>query len=78
MVKQLAYGKMMGKPAVTYESAQTRKFRLGRTEVIRASSNQSKAFVEAMLDKSQTVCQPLIYGVEAFSDWRWISGCRAS
>jgi len=51
MVKQLAYGKMTGgKPAVTYESAQTRKFRLGRTEVIRSASAQSKAFVDAMLD----------------------------
>jgi carnitine O-acetyltransferase len=50
MVKQLAYGKMHGgKPAVTYESAQTRKFALGRTEVIRSASKESKAFVEAML-----------------------------
>jgi hypothetical protein len=56
MVKQLAYGKMTGgKPAVTYESAQTRKFRLGRTEVIRSASNQSKAFVDAMLDPNGSV-----------------------
>lgn len=55
MIKQLAYGKMNGgKPAVTYESAQTRKFLGGRTEVIRASSNQSKAFVQAMLDPSKS------------------------
>lgn len=50
LVKQLAYGKMHGgKPAVTYESAQTRKFALGRTEVIRSASKESKAFVNAML-----------------------------
>ncbi|KAJ9106369.1 hypothetical protein QFC21_001515 [Naganishia friedmannii] len=50
MTKQLAYGKMHnGQPAVTYESAQTRKFKLGRTEVIRSASNESKAFVQAML-----------------------------
>jgi len=56
MVKQLAYGKMNnGRPAVTYESAQTRKFRLGRTEVIRVASRESKAFVESMLDQSKSV-----------------------
>ncbi len=38
-----------GAPAVTYESAQTRKFLLGRTEVIRSASRESKAFVDAML-----------------------------
>jgi hypothetical protein len=60
MVKQLAYGKMTGgKPAVTYESAQTRKFRLGRTEVIRSASNQSKAFVDAMLDPNGSVSPPV-------------------
>lgn len=55
MVKQLAYGKMTGgQPAVTYESAQTRKFRLGRTEVIRSASAQSKAFVDSMLDSASS------------------------
>ncbi len=56
MVKQLAYGKIFhGQPAVTYESAQTRKFKLGRTEVIRSASQQSKEFVEAMLKKGVSV-----------------------
>jgi carnitine O-acetyltransferase len=56
MTKQLAYGKMHnGEPAVTYESAQTRKFKLGRTEVIRAASNESKAFVQAMLKEGVSV-----------------------
>ncbi|KIL61871.1 hypothetical protein M378DRAFT_13210 [Amanita muscaria Koide BX008] len=49
MVKQLAFHKMFGRPGVTYESAQTRKYQLGRTEVIRSASNESKAWAEAML-----------------------------
>ncbi|CAO1621891.1 unnamed protein product [Parajaminaea phylloscopi] len=50
MVIQLAYYKMYGRPAPTYESAQTRKFRWGRTETIRSASVESKAFCEAMED----------------------------
>ena len=48
MVKQLAFHKLEGRPGVCYESAQTRKFKLGRTEVIRSASQQSKEWVEAM------------------------------
>ena len=55
LVKQLAFHKMCGRPGVCYESAQTRKYQLGRTEVIRSASNESKAWAEAMLDPSQTV-----------------------
>lgn len=40
---------MFGRPGVTYESAQTRKYQLGRTEVIRSASNESKAWTEAMV-----------------------------
>ncbi|OSD07372.1 acyltransferase ChoActase/COT/CPT [Trametes coccinea BRFM310] len=54
MVKQLAFQKMFGRPGVCYESAQTRKFQLGRTEVIRSASKESKAWAEAMLDPKQT------------------------
>lgn len=50
MVIQLAYYKMYGRPAPTYESAQTRKFKWGRTETIRSASVESKAFCEAMED----------------------------
>lgn len=50
MVIQLAYFKMYGHPCPTYESAQTRKFRWGRTETIRSASVESKAFCEAMED----------------------------
>ncbi|RDX49945.1 acyltransferase ChoActase/COT/CPT [Lentinus brumalis] len=54
MVKQLAFHKMFNRPGVCYESAQTRKYQLGRTEVIRSASKESKAWAEAMLDPAQT------------------------
>ncbi|KZT34375.1 acyltransferase ChoActase/COT/CPT [Sistotremastrum suecicum HHB10207 ss-3] len=54
LIKQLAFHKLFGRPGVCYESAQTRKFQRGRTEVIRAASNESKAWAEAMLDSSQS------------------------
>ncbi|KAF9555322.1 acyltransferase ChoActase/COT/CPT [Agrocybe pediades] len=54
LIKQLAFHKMFGRPGVTYESAQTRKYQLGRTEVIRSASNESKAWAEAMLDSNVT------------------------
>ncbi|KAH9002535.1 acyltransferase ChoActase/COT/CPT [Lactarius hatsudake] len=57
LVKQLAFHKLKGRPAVTYESAQTRKFQRGRTEVIRAASEQSKAWVDAMVDPNATDAQ---------------------
>ncbi|KAF9046339.1 acyltransferase ChoActase/COT/CPT [Panaeolus papilionaceus] len=50
LIKQLAFHKMFGRPGVTYESAQTRKYQLGRTEVIRSASNESKKWAESMLD----------------------------
>src|SRR5882762_5105143 len=46
---------MFNRPGVTYESAQTRKYQLGRTEVIRSASNESKAWAEAMLSPDETV-----------------------
>ncbi|KAF8514213.1 acyltransferase ChoActase/COT/CPT [Hysterangium stoloniferum] len=54
LVKQLAFYKLYNRPGVTYESAQTRKYQLGRTEVIRSASNESKAWAEAMLDPAET------------------------
>jgi Choline/Carnitine o-acyltransferase len=55
LVKQLAFHKMFGRPGVAYESAQTRKYQLGRTEVIRGASNETKAWAEAMLNQAETV-----------------------
>jgi hypothetical protein len=52
---------MFGRPGVTYESAQTRKYQLGRTEVIRSASNESKAWAEEMLDPRKGVRARFIY-----------------
>lgn len=57
MAIQLAYFRMFGKPCATYESAQTRKFKLGRTETIRSASVDSKAFCEIMEDPKSTVSE---------------------
>jgi len=54
LVKQLAFHKMFNRPGVCYESTQTRKFKLGRTEVLRAASSESKAWTEAMLEPNES------------------------
>ncbi|KAJ9056857.1 hypothetical protein DSO57_1028575 [Entomophthora muscae] len=53
MAIQLAYFNMYGKCVSTYESGSTRKFKHGRTDVIRTLSNESLAFCEAMADNSK-------------------------
>lgn len=60
LIKQLAFHRMYGRPGVTYESAQTRKYQLGRTEVIRSASKESKDWAEAMLDSKEPV-RPLSF-----------------
>lgn len=55
LVKHLAFYKMFNRLAVTYESAQTRKYQLGRTEVIRSASNEVKEWVESMGREGTTV-----------------------
>ncbi|GAA6063739.1 hypothetical protein JCM10212_000778 [Sporobolomyces blumeae] len=54
LVMGLAYYKMEGKVAPTYESAQTRKYRLGRTEVIRSTTNEALAWYKSMEDSSRS------------------------
>jgi len=54
LIKQLAFYKMFGRPPVVYESVQTRKFQLGRTEVLKSTSNESKAWCEAMQSNTST------------------------
>lgn len=44
----LAYYKLHGKGALTYEAAQTRRFLYGRTENLRSCSMQAMTFVKAM------------------------------
>ena len=52
LVIQLAFFRLFGRSGVTYESCQTRKYLLGRTEVIRSASAEAKAFCEAMINSS--------------------------
>ncbi|CAG8586362.1 9627_t:CDS:2, partial [Diversispora eburnea] len=54
MIIQLAYYKMYGVSRSTYESAQTRKFAHGRTEVCRTVSVDSVAWVKSMEDPNAT------------------------
>ncbi|GAA6014251.1 hypothetical protein JCM10207_006147 [Rhodosporidiobolus poonsookiae] len=48
MALQLAYHKSQGKPTATYETASTRLFARGRTDVIRTFSEHSWRWVKAM------------------------------
>lgn len=57
MAIQLGYYKMHGVCRPTYESAQTRKYTKGRTEVCRTVSVQSAQWCKAMLDPEV----PVIY-----------------
>lgn len=53
MALQYAWYKMAGSATATYETASTRLFKHGRTDVIRTLSEDSYKFVKAMTDKSQ-------------------------
>ncbi|KXN74213.1 acyltransferase ChoActase/COT/CPT [Conidiobolus coronatus NRRL 28638] len=46
MVQQLNYYQLFGKLASVYETASIRKFKLGRTEAIRAASQDAKNFIQ--------------------------------
>jgi carnitine O-acetyltransferase len=50
MAIQLAYYKCFGAPRATYESSTTRGYAYGRTEVTRSVSEESVAWVKAMVD----------------------------
>jgi len=52
LAMQLAYRRMHGKFALTYESAMTRLFRYGRTETVRPCSVESCAWVSAFIKTS--------------------------
>ena len=68
LIKQLAFHRIFGRPGVTYESAQTRKYQLGRTEVIRTVSNESKAWVEEMI-KPEALVRPLFFYI--YNPWKF-------
>ena len=61
MAMQLAYRRMHGHGCPTYETASTRLFLHGRTDVIRTYSEDSQSWVEAMVaassEKSQSIVQ---------------------
>lgn len=63
LVMQYAYYKMSGftRLAGTYESAQTRKFRRGRTEVIRSATPEALDWVKSMEDSNCSNKQRLSY-----------------
>jgi carnitine O-acetyltransferase len=55
MVIQLAYYKLYGTCRATYESAQTKKYKWGRTETCRSVTNESVAWVKAMQNPTVSV-----------------------
>ncbi|KAG6885814.1 hypothetical protein C0992_004875, partial [Termitomyces sp. T32_za158] len=59
LTKQLVFHKLHGRMAVTYESAQTRRFQRGRTETIRSLSAEATAFVSAMVSLPPRLPFPL-------------------
>ncbi|KAL8290043.1 hypothetical protein RQP46_002982 [Phenoliferia psychrophenolica] len=54
LVMAFAFYKMKGELAPTYESAQTRKYKLGRTEVIRSATVEALAWCKAMEDPERS------------------------
>ncbi|MEO1330428.1 MAG: choline/carnitine O-acyltransferase [Pseudomonadota bacterium] len=63
---QLAFWRLHGRAPKTYESAQTRAFRLGRTETIRTTSTASKAFCQAF-ERGETSAEAARLLREAFA-----------
>jgi carnitine O-acetyltransferase len=55
MALQLAYYKLMGTCAATYETAGMRRYSWGRTETCRSVSSESVRFITAMHDQKVTV-----------------------
>ncbi|XP_056307348.1 carnitine O-palmitoyltransferase 1, liver isoform isoform X2 [Danio aesculapii] len=51
---QLAHFRDKGKFCLTYEASMTRLFREGRTETVRSCTNETCAFVHAMMDEKTT------------------------
>lgn len=57
LIIQLAYKRLTGEYAATYEAATTRRFVKGRTEAIRVLSSESAAFCAAMDDSTRSANQ---------------------
>nr|XP_045600362.1 peroxisomal carnitine O-octanoyltransferase-like isoform X1 [Procambarus clarkii] len=54
---QLAYHRLHGKPAPTYETATTRQFYAGRTETMRSCTQESVSWVQSMLNPKATAAE---------------------
>eukprot|EP00057_Strongylocentrotus_purpuratus_P031781 XP_785639.4 PREDICTED: peroxisomal carnitine O-octanoyltransferase [Strongylocentrotus purpuratus] len=79
---QLAYYRMYGRPAATYETATTRQFNHGRTETCRSCSSESLAWCKAMMDPNATRAEQVelfkaayIKHFESMSDAMQNKGC---
>lgn len=68
MSYQLAYWRMHGRSPKVYEAASTRMYRGGRTETIRSTTNQSRAFVMAMDDAGVSPDAKVALMREAFAE----------
>lgn len=60
MALQLAWYRTRGNFTATYETALTRSFDKARTETIRTLTEDSRAWVLSMADKSTTVCRAIL------------------
>lgn len=69
LIMQYAYYKISGNSGLpgTYESAQTRKYRRGRTEVIRSATPEALTWVKSMEDESCSDVKRLEYFRKAAS-----------
>lgn len=63
MALQLAWYKTRQEFTATYETALTRMFNRGRTETIRTLTNDSRAFVLAMVDPAVDVSPMSLHSV---------------
>jgi hypothetical protein len=61
MALQLAWNLDQGKPTAIYETASTRLYLHGRTEVIRSLSTESLQWVQAMNNPNELVCLYFIH-----------------
>lgn len=79
MALQLAYHKTHNRPTATYETASTRLFSRGRTEVIRTFSEDSWKWVKAMREGKTDVSEPFLFSHTASEfEFELIVSCRCS
>ncbi|KAK3601826.1 hypothetical protein CHS0354_041743 [Potamilus streckersoni] len=67
---QLTYYKIHGRFVSTYESASTRRFRLGRVDNIRANSIPALEWVKAMVGQTTTTDEAKLQLLQKAMDWQ--------